>query len=107
MKERAMTYAFVQDVPIDEQLYKQVLAQLGDEPLAGLVAHVVLRNNDQTLRYVDVWESEEACEQAFDERIHPAVHRVFQERDFRPDGEPPRGIVEIVDVLLGDESPRR
>lgn len=102
-----MTYAFVQDVPIDEELYKQVLAQLGDEPLSGLVAHVVLRNDDATLRYVDVWESEEVCERAFDERIHPAVHRVFQERGFRPDGEPPRTHVEVVDVLLAKESPRR
>ncbi|SRR5579872_2201279 len=102
-----MTYAWVQDVPIDEGLYKHVLAELGDEPLAGLVAHVVLRNDDATLRYVDVWESEEACERAFDDRIHPAVHRVFQEHGFRPDGEPPRAHVDVVDVLLADESPRR
>src|SRR5437660_8098806 len=94
-------YAFVQDVPIDEEMYKRITDRSGSEPLEGLVVHAVLVNADGTLRYVDVWESEEACARAFDERIHPAVHATFEETGFRPDGEPPRNEVAVVDVLLG------
>jgi hypothetical protein len=32
-----------------------------------------VRRPDGGLRYIDVWESEEDCARAFDERIHPAV----------------------------------
>ncbi len=94
-------YAFVQDVPIDEQLHRRIVERMGDEPLEGLVVHAVLANPDGTLRYVDVWESKEACDRAFDERIHPAVHATFQETGYRPAGEPPRTEVGVVDVLLG------
>lgn len=94
-------YAFVQDVPIDEGMYRRITDRMGSEPLKGLIAHVVLANPDGTLRYVDVWESEEACDRAFDERIHPAVHATFQETGFRPAGEPPRSELPVIDVLLG------
>lgn len=94
-------YAFVQDVPIDAETYKQITDRMGPEPLEGLVVHAVLANPDGTLRYIDVWESEAACDRAFDERIHPAVHATFQETGFRPGGEPPRNEVSVVGVLVG------
>lgn len=45
-----MSYAFVQDVPIDKQVYEHILEQIGPEPLDGLIAHLVLENDDGTLR---------------------------------------------------------
>ena len=32
------------------------------------------------MRYIDVWESQEACDAAFAAVIHPAVHPVLMER---------------------------
>ena len=94
-------YAFVQDVPITEEIHKRIVERMGTEPLEGLVVHAVLENPDGTLRYVDVWQSREACDRAFEERIHPAVHAIFEATGFRPEGEPPRSEARVVDVLLG------
>lgn len=88
-----MVYAYIQDVPIDEELYCRVIDQLGPEPLAGSLLHLCVRRADGGLRYIDVWQSEEACEQAFDDRIHPAVDAAFGGR--RP-GEP---VVDRLEVL--------
>lgn len=94
-------YAYQQDVPIDEQLYKKITARIGDEPMAGLVLHLVISRPEGGLRYIDVWESEEACTRAFDERIHPAVHSVFSENGFVPDREPEMVKLAVVDAFLG------
>ena len=89
-----MVYAYVQDVPIDETLYRRITAELGPEPLAGSLLHLCVRRPDGGLRYIDVWESKEACTKAFDERIHPAVDAAFG--GSRPGTEP---TVERLDVL--------
>jgi hypothetical protein len=89
-----VVYAFIQDVPIGPDLYGRIIEQLGPEPLAGSLLHLCVRRADGGLRYIDVWESEQACEQAFDERIHPAVDAAFG--GTRPDGEP---TVEPLDVI--------
>ncbi|WP_300008957.1 hypothetical protein [Pseudonocardia sp.] len=89
-----MVYAYTQDVPIDAALYQRILDELGPEPLAGSLLHLCVRRPDGGLRYIDVWESEQACARAFDERIHPAVDRAFG--GVRPDGEP---VVEHLEVL--------
>ena len=68
-----MVYAFTQDVPIDAEIYGRIADALGDEPMDGLLLHLAVRNPDGGLRYIDVWESEEQCARAFDERVHPAV----------------------------------
>ena len=81
-----MVYAFTQDVPIDEELYRRIIKEIGPEPIAGSLLHLCVRRPDGGLRYIDVWESEEACALAFDERIHPAVNAAFDGR--RPAGEP-------------------
>ena len=81
-----MVYAYTQDVPIDLDLYRRVVDELGPEPLAGSLLHLCVRRPDGGLRYIDVWESEEACARAFDERVHPAVDRAFG--GHRPAGEP-------------------
>jgi hypothetical protein len=70
-------YAYLQDVPIGEDLYRSVIAELGPEPLVGSLLHLAVRRPEGGLRYIDIWESEAACAQAFQERIHPAVDAAF------------------------------
>jgi hypothetical protein len=89
-----MVYAFIQDVPIGEDLYRRIIDELGPQPIAGSLLHLCVREADGRLRYIDVWESEQACTQAFDDRIHPAVDAAFGGQ--RPDGEP---TVHRLDVL--------
>ena len=91
-----MVYAFTQDVPIDEAGYRRVMESLGDEPLAGLIVHLCVRREDGGLRYIDVWESEEACTRAFDERIHAAVDAAFG--GHRPNTEPESHVLEMLDI---------
>ncbi len=81
-----MVYAYTQDVPIDVDLYRRIVEELGEEPFEGSVLHLCVRRPDGGLRYIDVWTDEESCARAFDERIHPAVDRAFGGR--RPEGEP-------------------
>ena len=45
-----------------------------------------------------MWESEELCARAFEERIHPAVYGVFQEIGLRPDGEPAVNRLDVIDA---------
>lgn len=89
-----MVYAYTQDVPIDEALYRRIVEAIGPEPLAGSLLHLCVRRPDGGLRYIDVWESREACAAAFDERIHPAVDAAFG--GARPSAEP---VVEHLEVL--------
>ncbi len=91
-----MVYAFTQDVPIDEALYRRIMTQLGPEPLAGSLVHLCVRREDGGLRYIDVWESEEACAAAFDDRIHPAVDAAFG--GSRPGAEPEVHVLEVLDM---------
>ena len=91
-----MVYAYTQDVPIDLDLYRRIVDELGPEPLAGSLLHLCVRRPDGGLRYIDVWESEEACARAFDERVHPAVDRAFG--GHRPAGEPAVEHLEVHDA---------
>lgn len=93
-----MVYAFVQDVPIDMRIYERIKAGLGDTLPDGLVVHVV-QQTEQGLRYLDVWESEEACDRFTEGRLHPVVGRVLAEAGFRPPaGEPPRQRIDVREV---------
>ena len=94
-------YAYTQDVPITEDLYAKIAAKLGSEPMPGLLVHLVVKREDGLLRYIDVWESKEACDAMFEKRIHPAVYAVFREASFRPAGEPRRDEVPVVEVRFG------
>jgi hypothetical protein len=89
-----MVYAYIQDVPIGEELYRRIIEKIGPEPLAGGLLHLCVREPDGRLRYIDVWESEDACTRAFDQRIHPAVDAAFGGE--RPSSEPE---VHRLDVL--------
>lgn len=89
-----MVYAYTQDVPIGEDLYRRIVDGLGDDPLVGSLLHLCVREPGGGLRYLDVWESEETCARAFDERIHPAVDAAFGGE--RPSTEP---VVNVLDVV--------
>ena len=94
-------YAWIQDVPIGEDVYAKIREKLGAEPPPGLVVHVVLRREDGTLRYVDVWKDKASCDAAFRDRIHPVVSSVFRDIGFKPAGEPRRDEMPAVDVWVG------
>jgi hypothetical protein len=81
-----MVYAYTQDVPISEDLYHRIIADIGPDPVAGSLLHLCVRQPDGSLRYIDVWESEQACAEAFEQRIHPAVDAAFGGQ--RPSTEP-------------------
>lgn len=89
-----MVHAYIQDVPIGEDLYRLIIDKIGPEPLPGQLLHLCVREPDGRLRYIDVWESEEACTRAFEERIHPAVNAAFGGQ--RPSSEP---VVHRLDIL--------
>lgn len=91
-----MVYAFIQDVPIGEELYRKIMANLGPEPLLGQLLHLCVRQPDGRLRYIEVWESEQACARAFDERIHTAVDAAFG--GSRPQGEPEVHRLDVLDA---------
>jgi hypothetical protein len=89
-----VVYAYIQDVPIGADLYRRIIDEIGPEPMAGQLLHLCVRQPDGRLRYIDVWESEQACSRAFEDRIHPAVDAAFG--GSRPEGEP---TVDRLDVL--------
>jgi hypothetical protein len=91
-----MTYAYVQDVPIDTETYGRITAGIGDEPMPGLLMHLCVRRPEGGLRYIDVWETQEDCTRAFDGRIHPAVDAAFG--GHRPPGEPTVERLDVVEV---------
>jgi hypothetical protein len=91
-----MSYAFIQDVPIDAELYADIRARLGDDTPDGLLVHVVQRLDDG-LRYVDVWESEEQCTRFHDERLMPLVLEAHAAHGVVPD--PSRIRLEVIDVI--------
>ena len=88
-----MVHAFIQDVPIDDATYARITAALGDDPMPGCLVHLCVRNPAGGLRYIDVWESAEACSRAFDDRVHPAVDAAFAGH------RPPEPHVEHLEVL--------
>ncbi|CAN5820980.1 hypothetical protein BH18ACT7_BH18ACT7_15020 [soil metagenome] len=91
-----MNYAYTQDVPIDEELYRRIVEEIGPEPLAGSLLHLCVRRPEGGLRYLDVWASEQDCARAFDERIHPAVDRAFDGE--RPATEPTANRLDVIDA---------
>ena len=91
-----MVYAYIQDVPIGEELYRQIIDKIGPEPIPGSLLHLCVRQPDGQLRYIDVWESEQACTRAFEERIHPAVDAAFGGN--RPAREPEVHHLDVIDA---------
>lgn len=100
-----MTYAWTQDVPIDMAVYDKIKAVIGPEVAEGMVVHVVSRIPGG-LRYLDVWESQEACDRFFAERVHPALGAVFSQLGIPfPEVEPARTLVDVTEVWLAAPAP--
>ena len=99
-RDTVMPYACVQDVPIEWEVYQQLMEEVGDAPAEGLGVHLVLRR-PAGLRYVDVWESREARQRYVDERIHPVLGRLLVRSGIQMHGEPPIDEVEVLDVMCG------
>jgi hypothetical protein len=91
-----MVYAWTQDIPIDAEFYDRIADALGDAPMDGLLMHLCVQNPAGGLRYIDVWESKEHCDRAFDERIHPAVDAAFG--GARPPVEPTLTELQVVEL---------
>jgi hypothetical protein len=91
-----MVYAYTQDVPIDADVYARIIEAIGDEPMDGLLVHLCVRRPDGGLRYIDVWETEQQCARAFEQRIHPAVDATFG--GARPPVEPTTVPLEVIDA---------
>lgn len=96
-----MPYALQYDVPADEQLYRRVAAEIGDEQPKGLVAHLVVKR-DGGLRHIEVWDSREEWERFRTERVEPALDKVFAAAGsaHRPP-RPPMQEMDLVDVRVG------
>jgi hypothetical protein len=93
-----VAYAWVQDLPITLEVYREIVAELGDAP-AGLIVHVARVMENGHLQYLDVWESEAACERFTLERLHPVVGRAIHRHQLRIEGgEPPRHAIEVAHV---------
>ncbi len=94
-----MTYAFTQDVPIDAAFYQRITEGVGPDVPPGMVVHLAIELPEGGLRYIDVWESKEACDRFGEERLHPVVHPLLGEilGDQLPD-EPPRTEIRVVHV---------
>jgi hypothetical protein len=100
-EEASMAYAFVQDVPIGLEIYEEIVAGLGNDPPEGLIVHVTEVLDDGHLRYLDIWESQAACDQFTRERLHPVVGPVLARHQIHPEREPERRPVQIADVWSG------
>ena len=72
-----MPYAFIQDVPADEQMYAEVRARLGDAAPKGLISHVVVPGEGGGLRYIDLWDSAEDWERFRKGQVEPVVGEVL------------------------------
>ncbi len=97
-----MPYAFVQDVPVNERVYDQIRAKLGEEPPKGLIAHLAIKR-EGGLRYVDVWETQADWDRFREERVEPAVMEVLSSlgipHDHSQVGVDP---IEVIDTWLAD-----
>lgn len=92
-------YVFTQDVPIDGPFYDRITHGLGREVPPGLILHLAVERPEGGLRYVDVWETEAACERFVEERLHPVVHGLLAEifgEDLPP--EPERTELRVIDA---------
>ncbi len=66
-------YAYCQEMPgVTKEMATRVEAEVGEAPVAGLVAHVSARTASGW-RIIDVWESEDDYRRFETERLQPAL----------------------------------
>jgi hypothetical protein len=91
-------YAFTQDLPISAETWAHIKEAVGPEPIHGLIFHAVARQPGG-LRYIDIWESKEACDRFLDERVHPVLQAAFAASGADVPPEPPRDELDLVDII--------
>jgi hypothetical protein len=97
-------YAFTQDLPITTDVYARIMEGVGTAPPAGCIVHAVVRI-DGGLRYIDVWESREACDRFLHERVHPVLQAAFSAAGATLPPEPEREEVELIDLNVFPRTP--
>jgi len=98
-----MTYAFTYEVPITTEIYARIKKGIGPEHAPGQIAHLAYRT-ENGLRYVEVWETKDDWDAFEHDRVHPVVHPMLQEMlGFIPP-EPPRTMLDLVDVQTAEHS---
>jgi len=96
-----MPYAFIQDVPANQEIYEKIRALLPND-VPGLVAHVVIKR-DAGLRYVDVWDTEADWERFRVSHIEPAVDEVLASYGIPHDHSlVTTEAIDVIDVWCGD-----
>jgi heme-degrading monooxygenase HmoA len=100
-----MPYAFTQDVPIPWAVYQKIRASLGEGAPEGLVVHVVIET-ETGLRYVDVWESEQAFRTFVETRLHRAVATVLKQAGVARPPEPQTLPISVREVWVGESRVR-
>ena len=97
-----MPYAFIQDVPANEEMYRQIRTLLPAETPAGLITHLAVRR-DGGLRYIDVWESEADWRRFREAHVEPAVGKVLAEHGLpHTHDDVVVDELDVVDVWSGD-----
>jgi hypothetical protein len=81
-------------------MYRTMWDGFGAEPFDGLIVHVATRREGGGLRYFQVWESKDAQQRAFRERVLPVMQRVFPTAGLPP-GPPQITELDVIDVRQG------
>ena len=96
-----MPYAFIRDVPFNEEQYAEIRSGIGDEVPKGLVTHLAVRRGTG-LRYIDVWDTQADWERFRDERVSPAVQKMMSTYGIpQPTGPFPVEIIEVIGAMVG------
>jgi hypothetical protein len=104
-EENTMTYAFIQDVPANAEMYAKIRAKLPTDAPQGLISHVAIEH-EGGLRYVDVWASQDDWERFRDAQVEPAVGDVLAEYGLPHDHSLVTTTeVTVVDAWLGSPVP--
>jgi hypothetical protein len=70
-----MGYATVMEFDVDLDGHRKIVDAVGDDPIAGLIVHAA-GSSAKGVRSIDVWESKEASDRFFAERLVPAMSKV-------------------------------
>jgi hypothetical protein len=100
-----MPIVVINELPesVTQEMYDAVNAKIGQEAPEGGIVHTGGRDDNGTLRVVDVWESREALERFENERLRPAIAEVMRANGQDPDQgpRPKQTIYEASDLMVG------
>jgi|SRR5450759_4056686 hypothetical protein len=91
-----MVYAYTQDVPIREELYRRIVKEIGPDPFPGGLLHLCVRRDDGSLYYIDVWESEKLVAAHSESAYTPQLTARFGGQ--RPGAQPVTQKLDVIDA---------